>query len=252
VFGSPGRNAVEERLGSLREELDVDFCVVNGENAADGVGLTPRLAQRLLAAGADVLTLGNHTWRRRELVEWLSGAERVARPANLSRHTPGRGVVVAEARGGEPVAVVNLMGSLFLDVATGPFELIDDLVEEASAAARVILVDFHAEATSEKVAMARYLDGRVTAVLGTHTHVQTNDARVLPGGTAAITDAGMTGPHDSVIGVRAELAISRMRTGIPIRFQPAEGDVRIEGALVACDPATGRATACESVRVSVS
>jgi hypothetical protein len=143
------------------------------------------------------------------------------------------------------------MGSLFLDVATGPFELIDDLVEEASAAARVILVDFHAEATSEKVAMARYLDGRVTAVLGTHTHVQTNDARVLPGGTAAITDAGMTGPHDSVIGVRAELAISRMRTGIPIRFQPAEGDVRIEGALVTCDPETGRATACESVRVSV-
>jgi hypothetical protein len=160
-------------------------------------------------------------------------------------------VVVAEARGGEPVAVVNLMGSLFLDVATGPFELIDDLVEEASAAARVILVDFHAEATSEKVAMARYLDGRVTAVLGTHTHVQTNDARVLPGGTGAITDAGMTGPHDSVIGVRAELAISRMRTGIPIRFQPAEGDVRIEGALVTCDPETGRATACESVRVSV-
>jgi hypothetical protein len=251
VFGSPGRSALEERLGSLREELDVDFCAVNGENAADGVGLTPRLAQRLLAAGADVLTLGNHTWRRRELVEWLPGAERVARPANLSRHTPGRGVVVAEARGGEPVAVVNLMGSLFLDVATGPFELIDDLVEEASAAARVILVDFHAEATSEKVAMARYLDGRVTAVLGTHTHVQTNDARVLPGGTAAITDAGMTGPHDSVIGVRAELAISRMRTGIPIRFQPAEGDVRIEGALVTCDPETGRATACESVRVSV-
>ena len=230
----------------------MDFCAVNGENAADGVGLTPRLAQRLLAAGADVLTLGNHTWRRRELVEWLPGADRVARPANLSRHTPGRGVVVAEARGGEPVAVVNLMGSLFLDVATGPFELIDDLVQEASAAARVILVDFHAEATSEKVAMARYLDGRVTAVLGTHTHVQTNDARVLPGGTAAITDAGMTGPHDSVIGVRAELAISRMRTGIPIRFQPAEGDVRIEGALVTCDPATGRATACESVRVSVS
>jgi hypothetical protein len=251
VFGSPGRSALEERLGSLREELDVDFCAVNGENAADGVGLTPRLAQRLLAAGADVLTLGNHTWRRRELVEWLPGAERVARPANLSRHTPGRGVVVAEARGGEPVAVVNLMGSLFLDVATGPFELIDDLVEEASAAARVILVDFHAEATSEKVAMARYLDGRVTAVLGTHTHVQTNDARVLPGGTAAITDAGMTGPHDSVIGVRAELAISRMRTGIPIRFQPAEGDVRIEGALVTCDPQTGLATACESVRVSV-
>jgi calcineurin-like phosphoesterase len=144
------------------------------------------------------------------------------------------------------------MGWLFLEVACGPFELVDDLVEEAAEAAKVILVDFHAEATSEKIAVARDLDGRVTAVMGTHTHVQTNDARVQPGGTAAITDAGMTGPHDSVIGVRAELAISRMRSGIPIRFQPAEGDVRIEGALVECDPATGRATSCEAVRVSVS
>jgi metallophosphoesterase (TIGR00282 family) len=251
VFGSPGRRAVEERLPSLLEELEVDFCVVNGENAADGVGLTPRLAERLLAAGADVLTLGNHAWRRRELVEWLPAAERVARPGNLSRHAPGRGVVVGAARGGEPVAVVNLMGWLFLEVATGPFEVLDELVEEAAAAAPVILVDFHAEATSEKVAVARYLDGRVTAVIGTHTHVQTNDARVQPGGTAAITDAGMTGPHDSVIGVRAELAISRMRTGVPIRFQPAEGDVRIEGALVECDPATGRATSCAAVRVPV-
>jgi metallophosphoesterase (TIGR00282 family) len=144
------------------------------------------------------------------------------------------------------------MGSLFLEVAAGPFELVDELVDEAAEAAKVIVVDFHAEATSEKIAMARYLDGRVTAVLGTHTHVQTNDARVLPGGTAAITDAGMTGPHDSVIGVRAELAISRMRTGVPIRFQPAEGDVRIEGALIECDAVTGRATSCEPVRVRVS
>jgi 2',3'-cyclic-nucleotide 2'-phosphodiesterase len=251
VFGAPGRRAVEERLGSLREELDADLCVVNGENAADGVGLTPRLADKLLAAGADAITLGNHAWRRRELLEWLPGAERVVRPANMSRHAPGRGVVVVPARGGEPVAVVNLMGSLFLEVASGPFELVDDLVEEAAAAATVIFVDFHAEATSEKIAIARYLDGRVTAVIGTHTHVQTNDARVQPGGTAALTDAGMTGPHDSVIGVRAELAISRMRSGIPIRFQPADGDVRIEGALVECDPATGRASSCEAVRVRV-
>ena len=251
MFGTPGRRAVEERLGGLRDELDVDFCVVNGENVADGVGITPRLAERLLAAGADAITLGNHTWRRREIVEWLPGADRVARPANLSRYAPGRGLIVAEARGGEPVAVVNLMGSLFLENACGPFELVDELIDEASASAQVIVVDFHAEATSEKIAMARYLDGRVTAVLGTHTHVQTSDARVQPGGTAAITDAGMTGPHDSVIGVRAELAISRMRTGVPIRFQPAEGDVRIEGVLVECDPSTGRATACEAVRVPV-
>jgi len=251
VFGSPGRRAVEERLGALRDELDVDFCVVNGENVADGVGLTPKLAQKLLAAGGDVITLGNHTWRRRELADWIGGAAQVIRPANFSRYAPGRGLVVAEARSGEPVAVINLMGALFVEVAVGPFEVIDELVEEASAAARVILVDMHAEATSEKIALARHLDGRVTAVIGTHTHVQTNDARVQPGGTAAITDAGMTGPHDSVIGVRAELAISRMRTGIPVRFQPAEGDVRIEGALVECDAATGRATSCTAVRVAV-
>jgi metallophosphoesterase (TIGR00282 family) len=148
------------------------------------------------------------------------------------------------------VAVVNLMGSLFLDVPQGPFELVDDLVDEARSRANVVVVDFHGEATSEKVAMARWLDGRVTAVLGTHTHVQTADARVLPGGTAAITDAGMTGPHDSVIGVRAELAIRRMRTGMPVRFEPAEGDVRIEGALVECD-AEGRALSCEAIRVPV-
>jgi metallophosphoesterase (TIGR00282 family) len=160
-------------------------------------------------------------------------------------------VTVAPARDGTPVAVVNVMGALFLEVAAAPFEVIDELVEEARAGAAVIVVDVHAEATSEKVALARYLDGRVTAVIGTHTHVQTNDARVQPGGTAAITDAGMTGPHDSVIGVQADLAIRRMRTGIPVRFETAAGDVRIEGVLVGCDRA-GRATSCVPVRVPVA
>jgi 2',3'-cyclic-nucleotide 2'-phosphodiesterase len=223
---------------------------VNGENAADGRGITPRLAERILAAGADAITLGNHTWARRELAPYLSGAERVVRPANFSRYAPGRSLTVVHARDGSPVAVVNLMGSLFLDVQHGPFEVVDDLVDEARSKAAVVVVDFHAEATSEKIAIARWLDGRVTAVLGTHTHVQTADARVLPGGTAAITDAGMTGPHDSVIGVKAELAISRMRTGMPVRFEPAEGDVRIEGAIVECD-AAGRALSCEALRVPV-
>ena len=209
--------------------------------------MTPKLAEKLLAAGADVVTLGNHAWARKELGPWLAGSERVIRPANLSRHAPGRALAVLPATDGTPVAVLNLMGWLFLDVAQGPFELVDELVEEARAASPVVLVDFHAEATSEKVAMARWLDGRVTAVIGTHTHVQTNDARVLPGGTAAITDAGMTGPHDSVIGVEAELAIRRMRTGMPVRFQPAEGDVRIEGVVVECG-ADGRATRCEALR----
>ncbi len=234
----------------MREELDIGFCVVNGENVADGVGLTPKLADKLLASGADVITLGNHVWRRSELRPYLASSDRIVRPANLSARSPGRGLTVVPSRAGTPVAVINLMGSLFLDVAAGPFEVIDDLVEEATTQARIILVDMHAEATSEKVALARWLDGRVTAVYGTHTHVQTNDARVQPGGTAAITDAGMTGPHDSVIGVEGDQAISRMRTGIPVRFHTAQGGVRIEGALVECDE-SGRATACRSVRVPV-
>jgi metallophosphoesterase (TIGR00282 family) len=251
VFGSAGSGAVRDRLPSLREELGIDFCVVNGENAADGRGITPKLADRLLEAGADIVTLGNHTWARSEIVSYLNGSERVIRPANLGESRPGRGLAVAPAADGTPVAVLNLMGWLFLDVPVTPFEILDELVEEARRQAKVVVVDFHAEATSEKIAVARLLDGKVTAVLGTHTHVQTNDARVLPGGTAAITDAGMTGPHDSVIGVQADLAIQRMRTGMPVRFHPATGDVRIEGAVVECD-AEGRARSCEALRVSVS
>jgi 2',3'-cyclic-nucleotide 2'-phosphodiesterase len=248
VFGVPGRRAVEERLPALREALAVDFCVVNGENAADGAGITPRIADRILATGADVVTLGNHVWRRPEIGPYLAESERVIRPANVSSGSPGRGLTVCPAADGSPVAVINLLGHLFIDSPIGPFELVDELVDEARKRAQIVLVDFHAEATSEKVALARWLDGRVTAVIGTHTHVQTNDARVLPGGTAAISDAGMTGPHDSVIGVQADLAIARMRTGMPVRFKPAEGGVRIEGVLIECG-ADGVATACEPVRV---
>jgi hypothetical protein len=250
VVGVPGRRALEQRLPSLREELDVDLCIVNGENAADGVGLTPKLANKLLESGADAITLGNHTWRRSELAGWIDSTDRVARPANLSAHAPGRGLVFVPARDGTTVAVINVLGSLFLETWAGPFEVIDELVEQARAETPFVVVDVHAEATSEKIALARWLDGRVTAVFGTHTHVQTADARVQPGGTAAITDAGMTGPHDSVIGVKAEHAIQRMRTGVPVRFEPADGDVRIEGALVECDD-EGRATRCDPVRVSV-
>jgi metallophosphoesterase (TIGR00282 family) len=174
----------------------------------------------------------------------------VIRPANAGAWTLGSGLAVVEARNGIKVAVLNLLGSLFLDVPQSPWEIVDPLVDEARSQAPVVVVDFHAEATSEKVAMARWLDGRVTAVIGTHTHVQTNDARVQPKGTAAITDAGMTGPHDSVIGVKADLAISRMRTRMPVRFEPADGGVRIEGVLVECSD-DGRASGIELVRVDV-
>ncbi len=213
------------------------------------MGITPKLAERLLAAGADVVTLGNHTWRRSEINAYLAGSERVIRPANMTAGAPGRGLAVAQAEDGTPVAVINLLGSLFIHPPHDPFEVVDELVEEARRQASVVVVDMHAEATSEKVALASWLDGKVTAVIGTHTHVQTSDARVLRGGTAAITDVGMTGPHDSVIGVKTELAIRRMRTGMPVRFETAEGGVRIEGAVIDCDPETGRATASEPVRV---
>jgi hypothetical protein len=246
VFGAPGRRAVESRLGELRDELRVDFCVVNGENAADGRGITAKIAERLLASGADVVTLGNWAWGQRGFAPYLSGTDRVLRPANMSPRSPGVGLAVHDG-----VAVISLLGAYGLMPSENPFLAADRLVEEARRETQVVLVDFHAEATSEKVALARYLDGRATAVLGTHTHVQTNDARVLAGGTAAITDAGMTGPHDSVIGSVDEGAIRRFVTGMPTRLEPATGDVRIEGALVECGP-DGRATSCDAVRVPVA
>ena len=245
VFGAPGRRAVEMRLPALRAELGVDFCIVNGENAASGRGITAKLADKLLASGADVVTLGNWTWGQPDFAPYLSGTDRVIRPANLSPKTPGVGLCVHDG-----VAVINLLGIFSLTPFESPFLAADRLVEEARLSTPVVIVDFHAEATSEKVALARYLDGRLTAVLGTHTHVQTSDARVLAGGTAAITDAGMTGPHDSVIGSDEHNAIKRFVTGMPTRLEPATGDVRIEGVLVECD-ADGRATSCTAVRVEI-
>jgi len=245
VFGAPGRRAVETRLPSLRDELGADFCIVNGENAAAGRGITAKLADRLLASGADVVTLGNWVWGQAGFAPYLSGTDRVIRPANLSPRTPGTGLAVHDG-----IAVLNLLGVFALNPFESPFLAADRLVEEARGHTPVIVVDFHAEATSEKVALARYLDGRVTAVIGTHTHVQTNDARILAGGTAAITDAGMTGPHDSVIGSEDHGAIKRFVTGMPARLEPATGDVRIEGVLVECDP-DGRATGCTAIRIAV-
>jgi metallophosphoesterase (TIGR00282 family) len=236
---------VETQLRPLREELRADFCVVNGENVAAGRGITEKLAAKLLASGADVVTLGNWAWGQRGFAPYLSGTDRVLRPANMSPRSPGRGFAVHEG-----VAVINLLGVFSLSPFESPFLAADRLVEEARRETPVVIVDFHAEATSEKVALARYLDGRVTAVVGTHTHVQTSDARVLSGGTAAITDAGMTGPHDSVIGSDDRTAIARFLTGMPERLEPATGDVRIEGVLVECG-ADGRARSCEAVRVPV-
>ena len=249
VVGAPGRGALEARLPALRAELEIDVCVVNGENAADGVGITPRLADRLLALGVDAITLGNHAFRRTEIGPYLESSDRVIRPANASKTAPGRGLAVVATANGARLAVINVLGSLFLHPATSMFEVIDDIVESARHETPLVVVDVHAEATSEKAALARWLDGRVTAVVGTHTHVQTSDSVVLRGGTAFITDAGMTGPHDSVIGVESELAIRRMRTGMPVRFATAQGGVRIEGAVIECDAETGRASSIDPVRI---
>jgi metallophosphoesterase (TIGR00282 family) len=248
IFAAPGRRIVEQRLPGLREELGIDLVVANAENAADGVGITSRIAKRLLDSGVDVITLGNHAHRQREVYPFLQSDLRIIRPANMPAASPGRGSTTVRSTGGTPVAVVNLLGQLYLDSASNPFEAAPPLVAAARAAAAVVVVDFHAEATSEKMAMARMLDGEVTAVIGTHTHVQTNDPAVLPGGTAFITDAGMTGPHDSVIGVRSDLIVKRFVDGLPARFEPAEGDVRMEGVLVECGD-DGRATSIEAFRL---
>ena len=249
VYGAPGVSAIESKLRLLRAELELDCVVANAENAADGAGLTPKLAERLLAAGADCLTLGNHLWRRKEIGPYLIEADRVVRPANLLDKLPGRGLQIIPTSSGQPVAVINLLGSFTMEPAQSMFSVVDALLDEAHRSTPIVLIDVHAEATSEKVAMGWHLAGRVTAVVGTHTHVQTSDARILPGGTAYITDAGMTGPHDSVIGAKKELSLRRFILQQPQRLEPASEDVRLEGVLITCDEA-GRATSAEAFRRS--
>ncbi|NLE23137.1 MAG: TIGR00282 family metallophosphoesterase [Actinobacteria bacterium] len=248
VFGRPGREALLRWLPDYVQEHAVEFVVVNGENAANGAGITSKIARRLLAGGVDVLTTGNHVWRQKELFAFLASDDRIVRPANYPSGAPGRGLTVRPAADGEEVAVINLAGELYLNSGLSPFRIVDGLVEEAQQLAETIVVDLHAEATSEKVAMGHYLDGRVTAVLGTHTHVQTSDARVLPGGTAYMTDVGMTGPRDSVIGVRTDIIVRRFTTELPQQFEVAdEGPVRLNAALIAT--AGGRATSIHAVDV---
>jgi 2',3'-cyclic-nucleotide 2'-phosphodiesterase len=244
VVASAGRRTFRALVPELREELGADFVVVNGENAAGGLGITPSTAQELFDAGADVITLGNHTYRHREAWGYLDNAPAVVRPANYLPTQPGRGTCIVE-RGGTSLGVVNLSGNLFLPAATPAFVAIEDALREVEDADQV-LVDMHAEATSEKVALGWHLDGRVTAVIGTHTHVPTNDARVLPGGTAYITDAGMTGARGGVIGVRKEQSIAGMRTQMPVRYDSAEEDPWLMGVVVRCD-GRRRASAIEPV-----
>jgi metallophosphoesterase (TIGR00282 family) len=236
VVGGLGRRTLLQLLPELREELRPTFVVVNGENAAGGLGITPKIADELLAAGVDAITLGNHAYRRREILPYLDREPRIVRPANYLRSHPGRGATVVEGADGVRLGVLNLSGNLFLEAGQRMFSVAEATVADLRERERVdhILVDVHAEATSEKVGLGWHLDGLVTAVVGTHTHVPTADLRVLPGGTAYITDVGMTGPRGGVIGVKKEQAIESMRTMIPVRFETAEDDPWLMGVLVSC------------------
>ncbi len=249
VVGSPGRRILKSVLPRLRKELGPDLVVVNGENAAGGNGLTPSTADEIFRAGADVVTSGNHIWDRSEIHAYLDRHERLLRPANYPDPAPGGGVCVLEALDGTPTAVVNLMGRVFLALLDDPFRAADEILHELRDRARVVVVDFHAEATSEKIAFGWHLDGRVAAVVGTHTHVPTADERVLPGGTAFITDVGMTGPYDSVIGVEKSLVLARFLSQRPARFTPATGDVRLASVVIDVSPRTGLAESIERLEI---
>jgi metallophosphoesterase (TIGR00282 family) len=256
IFGRPGRTIVRDRLKQIVSENAIDLVIANGENAAAGFGITPPLAEELFDLGIEVMTTGNHIWDKREILEYFQAADgnphsparRLLRPANYPPNMPGSGLYEGRTRDGVDYAVVNLQGRVFMGSNDDPFRVADQLLQGITA--KVVLVDFHAEATSEKIALGWYLDGRVTAVLGTHTHVPTADERVLPGGTAYITDVGMTGPFDSVIGVQKELVVGKFLNNLPVRFEPASGDVRLCGAVIDCDPATGRACSIRRIMVS--
>ncbi|NYF90525.1 TIGR00282 family metallophosphoesterase [Tunturiibacter empetritectus] len=246
VFGSAGRHIVREHLPHVLETNAVDLLVINGENAAGGFGITPSIAEELFDLGAHVITTGNHIWDKREIFEYMTvpadshaRGRRVLRPANYAVGTPGFGVYQGELPTGQPYAVMNLQCRVFMSSCDDPFRKADELLSKITA--KVILLDLHGEATSEKVALGWYLDGRITALLGTHTHIPTADERVLPNGTAYQTDVGMSGPYDSVIGVEKELVLARFLTGMPGKFEPAKGNPKMCAALINCDGATGRA-----------
>jgi metallophosphoesterase (TIGR00282 family) len=255
IFGRPGRTIVREKLKHLVREHRIDLVLANGENSAAGFGITPSLAEDLFDLGIDVLTTGNHVWDKREIVDYFLAADadphgparRVLRPANYASDLPGYGVY--EGRKNDvPYAVINLQGRIFMASNDDPFRKADELLKQIQA--KIIFVDVHAEATSEKIALGWYLDGRVTALVGTHTHVPTADERVLPGGTAYITDVGMTGPYDGVIGVKKELVIGRFLNNMPVRFEPATDDARLCAVVVEADDATGKAKSIQRIMVT--
>ncbi len=251
IVGSPGRLAFARVAGQMKRDGKVDFIVANAENAAAGKGITPALAEEIFSAGADVLTMGDHVWDQKELAGHLPHEPRILRPANFAPECPGKGWITVQTPVG-PLTVIQLIGRTFMPPNDCPFHCVDALLKKGGAElGRMIVVDMHAEATSEKTAMGRYLDGRVSVVAGTHTHVQTADDRILPKGTGYLTDLGMTGPRDSVIGRDVDSVLRKFLTGMPSKFGIAEGDVRLEGLLVTVDEKTGKATALRRIQEPV-
>ncbi len=242
IFGRPGRELVRQGLDALVADSGADVVIANVENAAGGFGITREVGDAILGYGVDAMTSGNHVWDKKEALDYIGAEPRMLRPANYPAGVPGRGAFLARTTAGRPVGVLNLMGRVFMLAIDDPFAVALREIDAIKQQARIVLVDFHAEATSEKIAMGWHLDGKVTAVVGTHTHVQTADERILPGGTAYITDVGMTGPYDSIIGTEKEAALARFRTGLPARFEPATGDPKLHAVVITADESTGRAT----------
>lgn len=243
IVGRPGRDLIRRHVRALATHHDADLVIANGENAAGGVGITRENMLEILSAGVDVITTGNHVWDKRETLEFIGNEPRLLRPANYPEGTPGAGSYVATAKNGVRVGVINVMGRVFLNAIDDPFRVaLRELARVTTSGAQVVFVDMHAETTSEKIALGYYLDGKVAAVVGTHTHVQTADERILPGGTACLTDVGMTGPHDGVIGMDKDAVLARFTTGLPSRFETASGDPRLNAVIVTVDPSNGRAT----------
>jgi metallophosphoesterase (TIGR00282 family) len=248
IVGEPGRHAVKELVPKIIKKEKIDFVVANGENAAGGSGITPMLADELLGSGVDVITSGDHIWKRKEIVDRLSQDARILRPANYPRESPGSGSTVVESKSGTEVGVINLQGRVFMQAIECPFRAAKAEVDRIKNRARVIIVDVHAEATSEKIALGWFLDGTVSAIIGTHTHVQTADEKILPKGTAFLTDAGMTGPFDGVIGRNKEQILARFISQLPAKFEMAEGDVQLHGAIIDVDEKTGKADSIKRIQ----
>jgi 2',3'-cyclic-nucleotide 2'-phosphodiesterase len=240
IFSSAGRHIVADHLADIRETQKIDLAIANAENSAGGFGVTPSVAEELFAMGLDVLTSGNHIWDKKEIYDYFARQPALLRPANYAAPAPGAGLIVVKARNGGDCAVINLQGRAYMPTTECPFRKADQILESLGNT-KVRFVDFHAELTSEKMAMGWHLDGRVSAVIGTHTHVPTADTRILPGGTAYQTDAGMTGPYDSVIGVRKDVILERFLTALPVRMEPAKGSVELHSVIVEVDDATGKA-----------